>query len=98
MATIGVGYVESFNPKLSDVLSNGEIIYSLKEAKIPIGAGRRHYTAIRPHSALRWRLPAPADRVSPTARWLQPPHSNPKTRKAVSNNIHLSIRHRGSDQ
>jgi len=53
------GYVESFNGKLRDELLNGEIFYSLKEAKILIERWRRHYNTVRPHSALGYRPPAP---------------------------------------
>jgi putative transposase len=53
------GYCESFNGKLRDELLNGEIFYSLKEAKAVIGQWRSHYNAIRPHSSLGYRPPAP---------------------------------------
>ena len=53
------GYNESFNGKLRDELLNGEIFYSLKEAKVLIERWRRHYNSIRPHSALGYRPPAP---------------------------------------
>ena len=53
------GYCESFNGKLRDELLNGEIIYSLKEARIVIEQWRRHYNTIRPHSSLGYRPPAP---------------------------------------
>ena len=53
------GYIESFNSKLRDELIDREIFYSLREATILIEAWRRHYNAIRPHSALGYRPPAP---------------------------------------
>lgn len=53
------GYVESFNARLRDELLNGEVFYSLREAKIVIEAWRRHYNTIRPHASLRYRAPAP---------------------------------------
>ena len=53
------GYVESFNGKLRDELLNGEIFYSLREAKVLIERWRRHYNTVRPHSALGYRPPAP---------------------------------------
>ena len=53
------GYCESFNGKLRDELLNGEIFYTLKDAKIMIGAWRRHYNTVRPHSSLGYRPPAP---------------------------------------
>jgi putative transposase len=53
------GYVESFNGKLRDELLNGEIFYTLKEAKVLIEMWRRHYNTTRPHSSLGYRPPAP---------------------------------------
>ncbi len=49
------GYNESFNGKLRDELLNGEIFYTLKEAKVLIEQWRRHYG-----------ITTPSDR---TARW-----------------------------
>ena len=42
-----------------DELLNGEIFYSLREAQILIEQWRKHDNTKRPHSALRYRLPAP---------------------------------------
>jgi len=53
------GYVESFNGKLRDELLNGEIFYTVKEAKVLIESWRRHYNTVRPHSSLGYRPPAP---------------------------------------
>ncbi len=53
------GYIESFNGKLRDELLNGEIFYSLTEAKVLIERWRREYNTIRPHSSLGYRPPAP---------------------------------------
>ena len=53
------GYCESFNARFRDELLNGEIFYSLKEAKIIIEQWRQHYNRKRHHSALGWRPPAP---------------------------------------
>lgn len=53
------GYVESFNGKLRDELLNGEILYTLKEAKVLIERWRLHYNTVRPHSSLGYRPPAP---------------------------------------
>jgi transposase InsO family protein len=53
------GYIESFNGKLRDELLNREIFYTLAEAKILIEQWRKEYNQIRPHSALRYRPPAP---------------------------------------
>ena len=52
------GYCESFNARFRDELLNGEIFYTLKEAKIVIEQWRRHYNTVRPHSALGYRPPA----------------------------------------
>ncbi len=38
---------------------NGEIFYTLKEAKIIIEQWRKHFNTIRPHSALGWKPPNP---------------------------------------
>ena len=62
------GYIESFNGKLRDELLNGEIFYTLKEAKIVIEAWRRHYNTIRPHSSLGYRPPAPEVLLWPAAQ------------------------------
>ena len=53
------GYNESFNGKLRDELLNGEIFYSLTEAKVLIEQWRIHYNHLRPHRALGYRPPAP---------------------------------------
>ena len=53
------GYVESFNGKLRDELLNGEIFYTLREAKVLIERWRVHYNTVRPHSALGYRPLAP---------------------------------------
>jgi len=50
---------ESFNGSLRDELLNGEIFYSLAEAKVLIEAWRRHYNTVRRHSSLEYRPPAP---------------------------------------
>jgi transposase InsO family protein len=59
------GYCESFNSKLRDELLNGEIFYTLKEAKIIIEGWRRHYNTVRPHSSLNYNPPAPESTVWP---------------------------------
>ncbi len=53
------GYCESFNARFRDELLNGEIFYTLKEARVVIEEWRRHYNTVRPHSALGWKPPAP---------------------------------------
>src|SRR5690348_9199466 len=63
------GYVESFNARLRDELLNGEIFYSLREAKIVIESWRRHYNTKRPHASLGYRPPAPEVVVPAFAAW-----------------------------
>jgi putative transposase len=58
-------YCESFNGKLHDELLNGEIFYSLNEAKIVIEAWRRQYDSVRRHSSLQYRPSAPEAIVWP---------------------------------
>jgi putative transposase len=53
------GYIESFNGKLRDELLNGEIFYTLMEAKILVERWRRHCNEDRLHSSLGYRPPAP---------------------------------------
>jgi len=53
------GYNESFNGTLRDQLLNGEIFYTLQEAKVLLESWRCHYNHERPHSALGYRPPAP---------------------------------------
>jgi transposase InsO family protein len=62
------GYCESFDSKLRDELLDGEIFYSLAEARIVIEAWRRHYNTRRPHSSLGYRPPTPE-----VAQWPAPP-------------------------
>ncbi len=54
------GFNESFNGKLRDEYLNGELFYTLAEAKILIESWRREYNEFRPHSSLGYRPPAPA--------------------------------------
>jgi len=53
------GYIESFNGKFRDELLNGEIFYTLHEAKIIIEHWRKEYNTVRPHSSLHYHPPAP---------------------------------------
>jgi putative transposase len=61
------GYLESFNARLRDELLDGEVFYSLAEAKVVIESWRRHYNSDRPHSALGYRPPAPEVVLWPTS-------------------------------
>jgi len=74
------GYCESFNSKLRDELLNGEIFYSLAEAKVIIEAWRRYYNTERPHSSLGYKPPAPEAIV-----WPAPPRgSTPPSAQAMA--------------
>jgi transposase InsO family protein len=79
------GLVESFNGKLRDELLRGEIFYSLCEAQVLIEAWRRHYNAIRPHSGLGYRPPAPEVALWPAA---QPRPAPPATQPVEQAAIH----------
>lgn len=63
------GYNESFNGKLRDELLNGEIFYTLGEARVIIEGWRMHYNTVRPHSSLGYRPPAPATTLPPGGGW-----------------------------
>jgi transposase InsO family protein len=53
------GFIESFNARLRDELLDGEVFYSLAEAKIVIESWRRHYNTERPHGSLGCKPTAP---------------------------------------
>lgn len=74
------GYCESFNSKLRDELLNGEIFYSLAEAKVIIEAWRRHYNTERPHSSLGYKPPPPEAITWPR----QPPGSIPSSAQVIA--------------
>ncbi len=57
------GYCESFNARFRDELLNGELFYTLKEAKVIIEQWRKHYNTIRPHSSLNWMPPTPEGKI-----------------------------------
>ncbi len=69
------GYCESFNSKLRDELLNGEIFYTLAEAKVVIESWRRHYNTKRPHSSLGYKPPAP-EAFIPASRLAERPPLN----------------------
>ena len=83
------GYCESFNAKLRDELLNGEIFYSLKEAKIIIEGWRRHYNTVRPHSSLGYRPPAPEVVLWPAA---QPGPASPATPRSATTDHELTFK------
>ncbi len=53
------GYIESFNGRLRDELLNGEVFQTVLEARMICDRWRCHYNAVRPHSSLGYRPPAP---------------------------------------
>ena len=63
------GFIESFNARLRDELLNGEIFYSLKEARVVIESWRRHFNAVRPHGSLGYRPPAPEVFIPAISAW-----------------------------
>lgn len=63
------GFIESFNARFRDELLNGEIFYTLAEARIIIESWRRHYNAVRPHASLGYRAPAPEVFVPAMSAW-----------------------------
>ena len=79
------GFIESFNARLRDELLDGELFYSLKEARIVIESWRRHYNTVRPHESLGYKPPAPevfvpkiAARSAPQPRPAPPPALVPR--------------------
>ena len=68
------GFVESFNARLRDELLDGEIFYSLAEARIVIESWRRHFNTVRPHGSLGYRPPAPEVFVPTKAARATSPH------------------------
>jgi transposase InsO family protein len=66
------GYNESFNGRLRDEFSNGEIFYPLGEATILVEQWRRMYNTVRPHSACGGLPPAPQT-VKPSTWFLRMP-------------------------
>jgi len=53
------GYVESLNGKFRDEFLNGELFYTLGEARVLIERWRKEYNSFRPYSSLNYRPPAP---------------------------------------
>ena len=68
------GFVESFNARLRDELLDGEIFYSLAEAKVVIESWRRHFNTVRPHGSLGFRPPAPEVFVPTNVARATPPN------------------------
>ena len=74
------GFIESFNARLRDELLNGEIFYSLAEARIIVESWRRFYNTLRPHGSLGYKPPAPEVFIPAHAkRAAAPPRPAPPT-------------------
>lgn len=58
-------YNESMNERLQDELLNAELFNNLIEAKVLIERCRHHFNAVRPHTSLGYRPPAPETGDSP---------------------------------
>jgi transposase InsO family protein len=83
------GFIESFNARLRDELLDGEIFYSLKEAKIVLESWRRHYNTVRPHGSLGYKPPAPEVFVpAMSARATQHPQPAPQPGLASRPSLH----------
>ena len=50
--------MESISGKLRDELLNGEVSYTMAEARVLIKRWREHYNRVCPHGALGYRPPA----------------------------------------
>jgi transposase InsO family protein len=83
------GFIASFNARLRDELLDGEIFYSLKEAKIVIESWRRHYNTLRPHGSIGYKPPAPEVFVSAmSTRTAQQPQPAPPPVLAQRPSLH----------
>jgi putative transposase len=80
------GYCESFNSKLRDELLAAEVFSTLYEAQVLIERWRRHYNAVRPHSSLGYRPPAP-ETILPTASGLPYAALRPAPTLAISGRV-----------
>jgi putative transposase len=81
------GYIESFNARLRDEFLNGEVFYTLQEAKILIEAWRRQYNTIRPHSSLGYKPPAPEVLMWPVPQNALKSAPPPKSKPTQNNRI-----------
>ncbi len=50
-------------------LLDGEIFYTLREARVVIESWRRHYNGVPPHASLGFRPPAPEVMLPTFAAW-----------------------------
>ena len=68
------GFIESFNARPRDELLDGEIFYTLAEARIAVESWRRHCNTVRPHSSLGYGPLAP-EVFLPASASAAPPRS-----------------------
>jgi len=68
---IATAKLNDINPQawLADVLLDGEVFYTLRQAQIVIESWRRHYNTIRPHASIGYRPPAPEVFAPALAAW-----------------------------
>lgn len=78
------GYIESFNGKLRDELLAREQFDALLEAKVLIERWRKHFNAVRPHSSLGYRAPAPEEAIQPASLASAPPSEPEQKLKGVA--------------
>ena len=62
------GFIERFNARLRDELLDGEILYTLREAKVVIEGWRYDSNTQRPHGSLGCKPPVPGQKCSPCLR------------------------------
>ena len=59
----GLSQAGDHGTELRDELLNGELFYTLHEARVIVEGWRQRYNTHRPHSALGYRPPAPETRT-----------------------------------
>jgi hypothetical protein len=69
-------------------LLNGEIFTTLREAEVLIKNWRRHYNAVRPHSSLNYRPPAP-EAILPPASGL--PYAPLRSAQTLADDVVLPL-------
>ena len=72
-------FIESCNTRLRDELRNGEVFYSLAEARIVIENWHRDDNTVRRHGSLGFKPPAPEIFIPMAPAWVpaHPPPSAP---------------------
>ena len=91
------GCCESFNSKLRDELLNVEMFTTLREAQVLLESWRRHYNAVRPHSSLGYRPPAP-EAILPPAHGLRSAPVSPRAGQSGRTLTYELVSRLGADQ